>query len=64
VVPDGTGGWFIGGDFSGVGGLPRANLAHIQSNGKAAAWAPTTDAPVLTLAYSGTTLYVGASSTW
>ncbi len=28
-IPDGHRGWYIGGDFSGVGGLPRKNLAHI-----------------------------------
>lgn len=29
VVSDGAGGFFIGGFFSSVGGLPRQNLAHI-----------------------------------
>src|SRR5207244_4644718 len=32
AVPDGSGGWFIGGEFSTVGGLPRTNLAHIRAD--------------------------------
>src|SRR5258705_11793943 len=32
VAPDGSGGYFIGGNFSFVGGFPRANLAHILSD--------------------------------
>ena len=30
VVPDGSGGWFIGGDFDKVGGQSRPNIAHIR----------------------------------
>lgn len=40
AVPDGHGGWFIGGHFTHVGGVPRANLAHILANGQLADWAP------------------------
>ena len=29
AVPDGSGGWFVGGNFTHVGGAPHANLAHI-----------------------------------
>src|SRR5262245_61524311 len=32
VVPDGAGGWFVGGAFSAVGGVPRANLARILAD--------------------------------
>jgi hypothetical protein len=32
-VPDGSGGWFIGGSFTTVGGQPRNGLAHILANG-------------------------------
>lgn len=32
-IPDGAGGWYIGGDFTMVGGLPRNRVAHIDSNG-------------------------------
>ena len=58
-IPDGHRGWYIGGDFSGVGGLPRKNLAHIFGDGRVDAWAPTVDGEVDALALSGTTLYVG-----
>ena len=29
VAPDGSGGWYIGGDFTGVQGTIRNNIAHI-----------------------------------
>src|SRR5438552_931094 len=31
-VPDGSNGWYIGGSFTGVGGIPRRNLAHILAD--------------------------------
>jgi trimeric autotransporter adhesin len=33
VLPDGAGGWYVGGSFQYVGGTPRANLAHIGADG-------------------------------
>jgi hypothetical protein len=33
VVSDGAGGWFIGGEFTYVGGVARTGLAHINSDG-------------------------------
>ena len=33
VVPDGSGGFYIGGEFTNVGGLTRNNIAHILSDG-------------------------------
>lgn len=33
VEPDGRGGWFIGGEFEAVDGLPRNNLARIRPDG-------------------------------
>ena len=35
---DGAGGWFIGGNFSHVGGLPRYGLAHILADGNVSDW--------------------------
>jgi hypothetical protein len=32
IIPDGAGGWFVGGLFTQVGGVARTNLAHILSN--------------------------------
>jgi hypothetical protein len=40
VVPDGEGGWFIAGDFTAVGGVPRNSLAHILADGSLSPWAP------------------------
>lgn len=58
-IPDGRSGWFIGGDFAGVGGQPRRNVAHIFGDGRVDAWAPNPDGEVDALALSGQTLYVG-----
>jgi trimeric autotransporter adhesin len=33
VVPDGRSGWFVGGNFTRLGGLPRVALAHLLPNG-------------------------------
>ena len=33
VVPDGKGGWFIGGEFTRVQGVPQHGLAHILADG-------------------------------
>src|SRR5437868_654660 len=32
AVPDATGGWYIGGSFTTVDGLPRAGVAHIRGD--------------------------------
>lgn len=32
IVPDGAGGWYMGGLFVSVGGVPRTNLVHILPN--------------------------------
>ena len=72
-VPDGAGGWFIGGEFSHVAGLPRAGLAHLGSNGELdPTWAPAAYAPrrsledtvtVQALGVVGDVVYVGGSFT-
>jgi hypothetical protein len=60
VVPDGAGGFFIGGDFTSVGGVPRARLAHILASGALdPTWNPGADRPVRALVRVGTRLYVG-----
>ena len=63
AVSDGAGGWFIGGEFTGVGGVPRTNLAHILADGSVGAVRPDPDAPVTALALSAGTLYVGGNFT-
>jgi len=59
ALADGAGGWFIGGDFTSVGGVPRTDLAHVLANGTVSAWDPSPDGPVQALARIGDTLYVG-----
>src|SRR6516225_4488264 len=59
VIPDGVGGWYVGGSFVAVGGVPRANLAHILASGRVTDWTPDPDGEVLALARDGQTLYVG-----
>jgi hypothetical protein len=41
MVPDGAGGWYIGGSFRRVGGIVRRNLARINADGSVnATWDP------------------------
>ena len=63
AIPDGDGGWYIGGRFDGVGGLPRSNLAHLLADGSVAAWNPGTDGVVEAMARKGQTIYVGGCFT-
>jgi hypothetical protein len=59
IVADGAGGFFIGGDFTKVGGITRAHLAHLRIDGSLDAWNPGADQAVQSLTLDGTTLYVG-----
>lgn len=61
VVSDGAGGWFIGGQFTTVGGVARANLAHVLADNSVAPWNPGASGQVLALALDGGTLYAGGS---
>jgi hypothetical protein len=59
VVADGTGGWYVGGLFSHVGGVARTNVAHILADHSVdPAFNPSVDGNVDALALSGSTLYV------
>jgi hypothetical protein len=60
VIPDGSGGWFIGGEFTTVGTASRNNIAHIKPDKTVDdGWNPNANAKVRTMALSGPTLYVG-----
>ncbi|MBI1798431.1 MAG: T9SS type A sorting domain-containing protein [Candidatus Eisenbacteria bacterium] len=41
IVPDGSGGWYIGGEFTGVAGKPRSCLAQIRADGTVSDWNPS-----------------------
>jgi len=63
-VPDGAGGFYIGGDFTRVGGVARNHIARILSNGTLdPTWNPNANGSVRALAVSGTTVYVGGAFT-
>ncbi|KAF0191987.1 MAG: hypothetical protein FD165_1321 [Gammaproteobacteria bacterium] len=66
VVPDGAGGWYIGGQFTSVGGSARSNIAHIGSSKVVSAlFNPGANGTVFSLVLSGdlSTLYVGGDFT-
>ena len=61
IVSDGHGGWFIGGSFTHIDGRPHGSLAHVGPSQELFDWDPAPDAPVLALAVSGDTLFVGGA---
>jgi DNA-binding beta-propeller fold protein YncE len=66
VAPSSSGGWYVGGSFTLVGGQARGGLAYIKPDGAVASWNPKpVGGRVLALALSpdGSTLYVGGSFT-
>jgi hypothetical protein len=63
VLTDGAGGWYIGGRFKYVGGLPRHGLAHIRADGSVDSFNPSPNGEVDALTTFGTTLYVGGQFT-
>ena len=59
VAADGSGGWYVGGLFTHVGGVPRTNLAHIRADHTVdPSFNPYVNDAVHTLAVSGSTVYV------
>lgn len=64
AVSDGSGGWYIGGSFSTVGGTARDHLAHILSDGTLDnAFTVTANNIVYALTLDGSKLYVGGDFT-
>ena len=63
IVPDGRGGRYIGGEFIGVGGLARHDLAHILSDGTVDDWAPDPDADVRAIVVHGAVVYAAGAFT-
>ena len=46
AVPDGSGGWYVGGDFTRVDGQFRKGAAHLDASGRVTRWSPRTNGPV------------------
>ncbi len=69
IVGDGEGGWYIGGAFTAVGGLPRENVARILPDGSVDAWHPSVtgspgyiDPPVVAaILRKGDRVFIGGS---
>ncbi|MFO1497575.1 MAG: hypothetical protein U1G07_04135 [Verrucomicrobiota bacterium] len=57
VLPDNEGGWFIGGDFSAIGGVSVKNLAHVRADKTVDPnWAPGEQPPRLFSSFRQRTL--------
>src|SRR5207302_11504161 len=64
IAPDGQGGYFIGGEFRAVGGLPRNFAAHILPDlGLDPAWDANLNSNVYAIAVSGGVVYLGGGFT-
>ncbi|MCE5229183.1 hypothetical protein LLG95_06255 [bacterium] len=64
-IPDGSGGWFLGGSFDQVGTYVRTNLAHILADGTVdPAWNTNTASSVYAMVLAGSTLYIGGQMTY
>ena len=63
MIPDGSGGIYIGGAFTKVGDSTRSYLAHITSTGSVDNWNPNPNGYVNALNISNGKLYVGGSFT-
>ncbi|MGE5497339.1 MAG: delta-60 repeat domain-containing protein, partial [Syntrophothermus sp.] len=61
AVTDGSGGWYIGGRFTQVGGFTRNNIARINSDGSVSPWNPGADNIVYSIAVNGSDVFVGGS---
>lgn len=62
-IADGSGGWYIGGSFTKIGGVARSRIARINSDGSLNSWVSSANDDVYALAIDGTNLYVGGKFT-
>jgi len=64
AAPDGSGGFYIAGEFTGIGGIARNNIAHVlPGGGLDPSWNPDCNGPVAALAVSGSVIYAGGAFT-
>ncbi len=62
-VPDGSGGWYVAGDFKNVGGVYRPRAAQVSATGTVTKWNPKPNAPVYALAVTGGSVLFGGDFT-
>ena len=62
VVPDGAGGWYVGGGFNQIGGVSRPGLARILANHTVSSWIPAWSGGVEAIAVNGATIFVAGSN--
>jgi hypothetical protein len=68
MLPDGSGGWYVGGAFTQVGGLARNHVAQLDGAGNVGAWNPNVNGTVSALAARavnllGYVIYMGGDVT-
>jgi len=63
AISDDAGGWFIGGRFTEVNGIPRNHAAHILADGSVGPWDPNVDGPVFSLLKHAGNIYIGGEFT-
>jgi len=63
AVPDGQGGWYIGGDFTHIYGIYRKYVARINADGSLHPWYPSPNGYVKALHVINNTLYVAGGFT-
>ncbi len=56
TVADGTGGWYVGGEFEHVGGLVRNHIAHVSATGEVLPWSLDVNGTVKDLLITNDTL--------
>jgi trimeric autotransporter adhesin len=61
IVPDGEGGWFVGGNFTSIAGVSRTRVAHVRADGTLDAWNPVANGAVSALAVGEGVVYAGGS---
>ncbi|MFN5885334.1 MAG: hypothetical protein ACK445_08325, partial [Bacteroidota bacterium] len=63
-IPDGNGGWFIGGQFTQIGDSLRQRVAHINAQGRVSSWrVRNCNNNVRALQIDGNSLYIGVDFT-
>ncbi len=58
-IPDGHGGFYVGGDFTQIGDSVRNHLAQIDAAGRPTPWSPNVNVNVYTLLKKNDTLFLG-----